>query len=67
LTRPNPTSIHEGIAGVGARDYDGDGKTDIRWRLNTLGEVWVWRLGGPVKASEASLGIVADHEYQVVR
>jgi FG-GAP repeat len=50
-----------------AGDYNGDGKADILWRNIVAGDLWVWLMDGPAKASEAYLGIVADSGYQVVR
>jgi len=50
-----------------AGDYNGDQKADILWRNVVAGDMWIWLMDGPAKASEAYLGTVGDPGYQIVK
>jgi hypothetical protein len=47
-------------------DYNADSKSDIIWRHNTNGQVWLWPIGaGPAKLSETFIRTVADTNYEI--
>jgi hypothetical protein len=50
----------------GNTDFNGDGKTDILWRHNTTGQLFIWLLNGPAVQSWGSPGQVADLDLQIV-
>jgi hypothetical protein len=39
-----------------AGDFDGDGKTDLRWPNSPIGSAVVWQMNGLEKAASASIG-----------
>jgi len=51
---------------VGVADYTGDGKCDLLWRHEELGQVWLWEMDGPTVVSVSYVGTVGDTVYQVV-
>jgi photosystem II stability/assembly factor-like uncharacterized protein len=46
-------------------DFDGDLKSDILWRHNTAGEVWLWPMNGTAKVSENYVRRVADTDWEI--
>ncbi len=46
-------------------DFDGDGNSDILWRHDTSGAVFVWLINGTAKTSGGSPGTVADLNWQI--
>jgi len=52
-------------AGAPARDFDGDGKSDILWRHATRGEVWLWLMDGAASTAETHVRTVADTDFEI--
>jgi alpha-tubulin suppressor-like RCC1 family protein len=50
---------------VGTGDYNGDGKSDILWRHQTNGELWVWLMNGATLVSSTYV-MTVDPGYAVV-
>jgi hypothetical protein len=46
-------------------DFTGDGKADIVWWHTTRGEVWIWTMNGPVRASQTWVGSVPETNYRI--
>jgi hypothetical protein len=48
-----------------ASDFTADQKSDVLWRHNTRGEVWLWPMNGAAKLSENFAGLVADTNWEI--
>ena len=46
-------------------DFDADAMSDILWRHNTLGEVWLWPMNGTSRVSESYVRTVPDTGWQI--
>ena len=46
-------------------DVDGDGKSDILWRHNTTGQLFVWMMDGVNISSSQSIGTVSELGWQI--
>jgi hypothetical protein len=46
-------------------DFDGDWKADLLWRGTAAGDMWLWRMDGTARQSEAYVSTV-DASYQIV-
>jgi hypothetical protein len=46
-------------------DFTGDGKSDVLWRHDTSGEVWLWPMNGAAKLSENSVRTVPDINWEI--
>jgi trimeric autotransporter adhesin len=46
-------------------DFDGDRRSDIVWHHATLGEVWLWRMGGAERLSESFVRTVPDTSFEI--
>ena len=44
---------------VGTADYTGDGKTDILWRHQTSGALWLWRMNGATLEAVTQVATIA--------
>jgi len=48
-----------------ASDFDGDKKSDILWRHNTGGHVWLWLMNGASRTAESFVRTVADTNWEI--
>jgi len=58
-------NLHAFGALVAAGDYNGDGKSDVLWRHETRGEVWLWAMNGAARTSETHVRTVADTNWEI--
>ncbi|HPW20452.1 MAG TPA: IPT/TIG domain-containing protein [Vicinamibacterales bacterium] len=46
-------------------DFNGDLKSDILWRHDTVGDVWLWPMDGASKVSDTYVRTVADTNWEI--
>ena len=55
------TTKPPGVSG----DFTGDLKSDILWRHDTRGDVWLWPMDGAARVSELPVRTVADTNWEI--
>ncbi|HEX5070031.1 MAG TPA: FG-GAP-like repeat-containing protein [Vicinamibacterales bacterium] len=58
------TASGRGVSSLAA-DATADGKSDIFWRHNSRGEVWLWPMDGTTKLTETFVQTVADTNWEI--
>jgi len=53
------------FTGAAATDFTGDAKSDILWRHEGAGAVWLWPMDGAAKASESYVRAVPDPDWEI--
>jgi protocatechuate 3,4-dioxygenase beta subunit len=66
VTSGSVTSGIDFALGTAVRsDFDGDGKSDILWRHESLGEVWQWPMDGATQLSETHVRTISDTAWEI--
>jgi hypothetical protein len=58
-------SVSITVVGTTVGDFDGDGTSDILWRHNTQGDMWLWPLVDAARAAETYVRTVADAQWEI--
>ena len=59
------TSLLDTVPWLPPADFTGDLKSDVLWRHNTHGDVWLWPMNGDVRTAETYVRTVWDTNFEI--